>query len=441
LEATAFLKRFWHHVRWKSVTELLSRAISLIFIFMTTHLLGDQGYGAFSLPLAWAGLWALTLDWGTQHLLIRELGEQKSPWTLIPQAMQLKLLATLTFGVGLALSARSLPQIPGHALAAAGLWSIAQSWNDSLFALLNAYERFQAEAVYRNLMRFVLLLPQVLVLYFVREVWTLLWVSALTQSVLTLIFYGHVLWQLRSAFQSPAALPWSTLLRFRVKPLLTLWRSGLAFWWFNVAWLVYLKLDLVMLPSLLTASPLPGVNPLQTLGWYQGAIRCYEVVALMGYILSMSLYPLWVRLPQEKRPGFWLRLNGWLWPASLGVALMSYALAPVGLPLLLGATFQPAIGLFQILSLSLPFVIFNQIALHILSVQHRQQLTAMAATLCLILNGLLNFYFIPHYAATAAAWSTVAADILLSGLLFSVSLLPPRTPAGLPAHISAQKQT
>lgn len=408
---------------------------------MTTHLLGDQGYGAFSLPLAWAGLWALTLDWGTQHLLIRELGENKSPWVLIPQAMQLKLFATLTFCVGLALSAQSLPQIPVHALAAAGLWSIAQSWNDSLFALLNAYERFQAEAIYRNAMRFVLLLPQLLVLYFVREVWTLLWVSALTQSLLTLFFYGHVLWRLRSVFHSPDALPWSSLLRFRRKPLLALWRAGLAFWWFNVAWLVYLKLDLVMLPSLLTTSPLPGVNPLQTLGWYQGAIRCYEVIALMGHILSMSLYPLWVRLPQAQRPGFWLRINGWLWPTSVGVALVGYGLAPVGLPLLLGPTFQPAIGLFQILSLSLPFVIFNQIALHILSVQHRQRLTAIAATLCLLLNGTLNFYFIPRYAATAAAWSTVAADILLSVLLFSVSLLAPRTPAAPTKHTSAQRQT
>lgn len=408
---------------------------------MTTHLLGDQGYGAFSLPIAWAGLWALTLDWGTQHLLIRELGENKSPWILLPLAMQLKGFATLTFCVGLALSLPWLPQIPVHALAAAGLWSIAQSWNDSLFALLNAYERFQAEAVYRNLMRFLLLLPQLLVLYFVREVWTLLWVSAITQSILTLGFYGHVLWKLRVSFTLPEAPPWRSLVRFQAKPLFQLWRSGLAFWWFNMAWLVYLKLDLVMLPSLLTTSPLPGVNPLQTLGWYQGAIRCYEVVALMGYILSMSLYPLWVRLPQAQRQGFWLRINAWLWPFSGGVAILSYILAPIGLPLLLGSTFQPAIGLFQILSLSLPFVIFNQIALHILSAQHHQRLTAIAATLCLALNGALNFYFIPRYAATAAAWSTVAADILLSLLLLSFSLLAPRTPADPPIHTFAQKQT
>lgn len=441
MEAPAFLKRFWHHVRWKSVTELLSRAISLVFIFMTTHLLGDQGYGAFSLPIAWAGLWALTLDWGTQHLLIRELGERKSPWKLLPLAFQLKVLATLTFCVGLALTARWIPQVPTHALAAAGLWAIAQSWNDGLFALLNAYERFQAEAVYRNLMRFLLLLPQLLVLYFVREVWTLLWVSAITQSILTLGFYGHVLWKLRTVIYSPPAQDRSSLWRIKPKPLLKLWRSGLAFWWFNVAWLVYLKLDLVMLPSLLTASPLPGANPLQTLGWYQGAIRCYEVIALMGYILSMSLYPLWVRLPQTQRQRFWWRLNLWLWPCSASVALLSYVLAPAGLPLLLGPTFQPAIGLFRILSISLPFVIFNQIALHMLSVQHRQHLTAIAASVCLVLNGVLNFYFIPYYAASAAAWSTVAADILLSLLLLSFSLLPPRTPADPPTHTSAQKQT
>lgn len=428
-------------MRWKSVTELLSRAISLVFIFVTTHLLGDQGYGAFSLPLAWAGLWALTLDWGTQHLLIRELGENKSPWLLIPQAMQLKVFATLTFCGGLALSAQSLPLVPMQALAAAGLWSIAQSWNDSLFALLNAYERFQAEALYRNTMRLVLLLPQLLVLYLTREVWTLLWVSALTQSALTLLFYGHVLWKLRKRFASPEAPPVSAMLTFRLKPLLNLWRAGLPFWWFNVAWLVYLKLDLVMLPGLMTPSPSSDVTPLQTLGWYQGAIRCYEVVALMGHILSMSLYPLWVRLPQPQRPGFWLRINGWLWPASIGIALIAYGLAPVGLPLLLGSSFAPATPLFRVLSLSLPFVIFNQIALHILSVQHRQHLTAIAASACLLLNGGLNLYFIPRYAATAAAWSTVAADITLSVLLFSVSLLAPRTPADPPTHTFAQTQT
>lgn len=418
MQAQHFLQRLGSHVRWKSVTELLSRAISLIFIFVCARTLGDAGYGAFSLPLAWAGLWAMTLDWGTQHLLIRELGEQKSPWRLLPQAFYLKVFASVFFALGLWLSHRWAPHIPVHALWAAGLWSIAQSWNDTLFALLNAYERFREEALYRNAMRFLLLLPQLLILALIPEVWTLLWVSALSQCALTLLLYGYFLYQLKPQIMAHTH---KGDLRPQRTALWQLWRKGLSFWWFHVAWLIYLKLDLVMLPNFLK-----GVeNPLQHLGWYQGAIRCYEIVALIGYILSMSLYPLWVRLPAAQRQMFWRKLNLYLWPGTLCVAAIAYGLAPWGLPLLLGPEFSPAIALFQVLSFSLPCVIFNQIALNVLAAQHRQQWTAWAATGGLLLNASLNAYGIPRYGASAAAWSTVIADVFLTLCFLGLSLRSP----------------
>lgn len=427
MRTATFAQRLLTHLRWKSVAELLSRAISLIFIFVTARTLGDTGYGAFSLPLAWAGLWAITLDWGTQHLLIRELGENASPWQLLPAAFYLKVLASLCFALGLGLSSYWAPQIPFHALAAAGLWSIAQSWNDSLFALLNAYEQFKAEALYRNGMRFVLLLPQLAILYWAPDVWTLLWVSAITQALLSVGVYGWVLRRVLRQNLPPnaqvnAQAQHKSLLAPHFQRIYALWRRGLSFWWFHVAWLMYLKLDLVMLPNFLSSAT--ETSALQTLGWYQGAIRCYEIVALVGYILSMSLYPLWVRMEPTARQQFWKRLNRWLWPATLVIAVLAYVVAPLGVPLLLGQAFTPTIGLFRILSLSLPFVIFNQIALNVLAAQHRQYYTAWAASLGLFINGALNAYAIPRYGATAAAWSTVVADLCLSLCFLVLSFWP-----------------
>ncbi len=372
----------------------------------------------------------MTLDWGTQHLLIRELGEQKSPWLLLPQAFYLKIIACFIFGVGLWLSRPWAPHIPVHALWAAGLWSIAQSWNDTLFALLNAYERFREEAIYRNAMRFVLLIPQLVILYLFAEVWTLLWVSALTQCALTLLLYGYLLYRLRPQFKALAS---RKVLRPQRAALWQLWRRGLSFWWFHVAWLIYLKLDLVMIPNLLN----PTEDPLKTLGWYQGAIRCYEIVALIGYILSMSLYPLWVRLPATQRQVFWRKLNLYLWPGTVCIAAIAYGLAPWGLPLLLGAEFMPAIALFQVLSFSLPCVIFNQIALNVLAAQHRQQWTAWAATGGLLLNAGLNLYGIPRYGASAAAWSTVIADVFLTLCFLALSLRPTRLSSPAPGTPAA----
>ena len=410
--------RLWSALGWKAVAELLSRVFGFIFLFYSARQLGDAGFGAYALPLAWGGLWALVLDWGTHQYLIRALAEGADPEVVLPSAARLKVLSSLCFLTGMALTGWYLPELNSSHLMAAALWLMAQSWNDAGFSLLNAYERFKAEAIYRNGLRFGLLLPQLLVLTFFPRVDVLLWSSALVQIVLCLGFWGALMapyaGRLRQrcggqlAHEGPSTL--SALLR--------LWREGLGFWWTNVAWLVYLKLDLVMLPRLWAGTG----SLLAVVGWYQGAVRLYEVLALGGYIVGQALYPRWVKMPLPQRQHAWRRLLLFFWPLAAAFALLAYGLAPTFVPLLLGASFVPAVALLQVLCLSLPFVMFNQIALPYVAVHHRQGRGALITAGCVLLNAGLNAWGIPRYGATAAAWSTVAADLALSlGLLALMS--------------------
>ncbi len=425
-----------HHLRWKSVAELLSRALSFVFIFCTARVLGAAGYGAYSLPLAWGGIWILTLDWGTHHLLIREIGEGRSLRHLLPPALLLKGIASLVFVLGMTATAWLTPELPASMMAAAILWTFALSWNDGIFALLNAHERFQAEALYRNGMRFLLLLVQLPVLFFYRDVDVLLWASALTQMGLSLALTLRLLWPHRrgmeAAFQKRMA-SHKALYKTLWKPAFLLWKKGLSFWLTSVAWLIYLKLDLVMLPHFLDSKGLQDSrvqDPLAWLGLYQGSVRLYEVAALGGFILSMSLYPLWVKWDETKRQQVWRRLNLYLWPVMLLMTPVAYFMAPRGVPLLLGPEFTEAVELFQILSLSLPFVVFNQTAFSFFAARHQQHLTALITTVCLLVNGILNAVLIPAQGAAGAAYSTLIADAVLTLGFIGVQYVPiRRTPA------------
>lgn len=398
-----FLKK----LGWKTLAEVGSRALSLLFFVALARLLGESAFGSYSIPLALAGLLAIFLDWGSNALMIRELARapEQAP-RLVFQVLALKLLASTSFGLALLITYLTLASPPPASwLLAAGVIWLGQAWLETLCAWLNAGQRFATEARLRLSYRLGVLLPQMLVLLLQHSshpkqalVGPLLAAAAWSQ--LLLLPLG---WRLLQRFQLRLQVNWQGFGQ--------LFQQGWGFWLANVSWLLYLKLDLAMLPLL--------GRPAAELGHYQAAVRFYELLGLVGYLVSMTLFPQLAQLALQPS-AFWQavrRYRPWALGAGVALATLGALLSPWLLPLLLGPGFAPAGQLLALLSLSAPFVLLNQIGFNLLGALGLQNRMALATALCLLLNACLNLWSIPHYGAWGAAASTLAADSLLCLLI------------------------
>lgn len=411
------LQRFLTHLGWKTLAELGTRVIGLLFFIWLARQLGDADYGRYTYPLALAALWAVLLDGGQNALMIRDLGRQDfASGPFLRRVLGIKVIASCLFLSFFSVSCWLTDySIPLSWLVAAAVFVLGQAWLDSLAAALNSQHLFQLEARLKIMQRLLLLIPQALVLIFSPQIPLLLGVAAIAQSA-TVLFA----WLLaRSALASSEKLAIET--ESAVPSYGYLLRTGLGFWLANIAWLLYLKVDLVMLPLL--------GRPLVELGWYQAAIRSYEIFALVGYLVSAALFPLVAARFKHNRPPRSLLLKRWsqLGLLALGLGAVAHLLAPDLLVWALGQSYQPAGQSLAILTLSIPFVFMNQIGFNLLAALNRQGSVAIATSLCLALNICLNSFWIPVSGQFGAAWSTVLADILL-WLLISYYLLSQNSP-------------
>lgn len=419
------LRRFVAQLGWKTLAELGTRVIGILFFIWVARQLGDTDYGRYSYPLALAGLWAVLLDWGQNALMVRDLGRQDfSRFPFLRRVLTLKLSASSLFLVCFVLACWfSAQALPFSWLVAAALFVLGQAWLDTLAAALNSQHLFQLEARLKIMQRLLVLIPQAMVLIIKPQIGLLLGVAAIAQLCSVLLA-----WLLaRPALSDCARLPIAEPLQASAPSELSapgygyLLRTGMGFWLANIAWLLYLKVDLVMLPGL--------GRPLVELGWYQAAIRAYEMFALAGYLVSAALFPLLAARFKQSHPPAALLLKAWsqLALVALGLGFLAWFCAPMALVWALGPGFEPAGQSLAILSLSIPFVFMNQIGFNLLAALNRQSRVAIATSLCLALNICLNSFWIPASGQLGAAWSTVLADILL-WLLISYFLLSQNSP-------------
>lgn len=391
-------RRLLGHFGWKTLAEALSRGLSLLFLILLARRLGDTQYGLYSLPLASAGLFAVMLDPGSHGLLIRELARRpEREASLLAAVVGLRVVFSLGFLLLLLSSWLWLTVSPWRLLAA-GCMLLGQSWIDTQVAWLNGRQAFRDEARLRFWLKLGLLLPQMGVLLLAPSIDGLLWAGALAH----LAWLPVLGWRLA---------PTLAKARFNLAEFTWLLREGLGFWLANLSWLLYAKLDLVMLPWLGRAAA--------ELGWYQAAVRFYELLSLPGFLLSVAAYP---SLAQAHQPEQWRRQSVRLlrFELILGclMAVTGSAVARL-LPWLLGPDFTPTVAALEWMCLSIPAVCLNLGLFTLLGAAGKQRLTAWATGLSLACNAGLNLWLIPRSGYLGAAISTLVADLLLSALLWA----------------------
>ncbi len=392
---TSLSRRLGRNIRFKLLAEAISRIFGLIFFLVLARTLGDQAYGRYAFPLAFAGLFLYFADCGLNTLLIRQLAQardQRAHYVrhLIPLKAGLSLFTLiLTLLVaGLCGLTRELALIFW-----ATLITLAQSWLDTLSAVYNGLEQIEREVALRLNNRLLTLGATLALLSWSHDIEGLL-------RGLALAWLVSLLWEWR-VLKSVTASPWQS--RFAWQML----RDSLPFWLGGLFALLYFRLDIAMLYQL--------GRPAAEVGWYQAVVKLLDLLILLPNLLMSAIYPVLASARDQtaRLVSQCLRICALVVPPiMLGGAL----LAPEMIPFLLGPTFAPAVQAWQMLLWSLLCIAFNHVCLYALAAVHRNSLLVWSNACGLVLNVVLNLWWIPRSGYLGASLSTVLTEIVVCAL-------------------------
>jgi O-antigen/teichoic acid export membrane protein len=113
-----------------------------------------------------------------------------------------------------------------------------------------------------------------------------------------------------------------------------------------------------------------------------------------------------------------------LYAAGVGglLALAALATASFILPLLFGPAYASSAPVLQVLYLAVPALYANMIGGLVARSLDLERTAVAWMALCVLLNVALNAVAIPLWGPLGAAWSSVASQTLLAGLLLRLNL-------------------
>lgn len=179
----------------------------------------------------------------------------------------------------------------------------------------------------------------------------------------------------------------------------------------NLVVVLFMKIDLVLLDVLSN----PG-----ELGKYVSAARISELWYAIPTVISVAMLPGLIQKKKISRNAYlaalekWLRLSFWL---SLGIALLVTCTAHIIIPFLYGEGYAAASRMLMIHVWAGIPVFLSIVIVQYLFVEGEYTIYLYSNLSGLIVNAGINFFVIPVYGGTGAAIATVAAYIMVYGML------------------------
>lgn len=154
----------------------------------------------------------------------------------------------------------------------------------------------------------------------------------------------------------------------------------------------------------------------EAVGLYGASYRIFEVLTLGAAYFSNAVLPLISKLAtldKEKLLEVYQKSFVLLLILGVGVAVVNYLLAPLGIAIIAGPKFAGSVDALRILSLALVVAYFNHLNGYTLIALGKQWYSFAIAIAALAINIILNIIFIPIYSYNAAAFITFVTEGLI----------------------------
>jgi len=391
------VRKIGKNLVFKTLTELIGRALSFVFYIALARWLGEVAFGAFSLLYSVTAVVVFLVDPGLNTLLIRQT--PRDPDFLHESAgaiLGLKLVLTV-FTVAFA-SAYGV--MAGYDYVMVGLLGLmgAQMAGFALTeyasAIFQSMERMQMETLLMGVSKISVTGCAI----------AALWLGAgleITLIVMTCSQVAMTVWALawtagKGAPLSPRldVAAWKGLLK-RSAPL-----AAITF--FTIA---YYRADVAMAPFL-------GLS-LQKIGWYSAGIKILDVVLAIPTLFMASAFPTLSGKAKSCYPDFrkWMNMAlGFLGVSGIMVGGSIAFFSPEIVATLFGQRFSPASGPLLWLGVAACAIFIRHGLVYALIIDGKFRTAAIIVAWALPLNVTMNLVLIPLYGLNGAAVAKCLTD-------------------------------
>jgi O-antigen/teichoic acid export membrane protein len=398
-------KRYFTNMSWMFGGRIFSLLISFFIGAWVARYLGPENYGVLSYALAFVGIFGFVSSLGVDGILNRELiqtPERRDE--LLGTAFRLKLIGgVIAFCLSIiGVLLFKLDPIIKILVALYSLSFILQSIN-----VINIY--FNAEVKSKNIVSAILvatIISSVLKIIVMLLGWGVIWIVIITvldlvwQGIGFLIAYHNFGLKIKN---------WKFDKELARNILKNSWPLILA----SAAWLVYMKIDQVMIGAMLGN---------YKVGVYAAAVKLVEIWYFVPGIICTALLPAIINAKKTDEIVYKKRLNNLyflMFFISVIMAIIVTFLAKPIILILFGNGYLESVGILRIYIWSSIGIFLTYAVIQYLMSENLVKNIFWLNLLTMIINIILNLIFIPAFGIIGSAWATFISYLVVPlGVLF-----------------------
>jgi len=404
---------FWQRVRnhfiivknsfWLIGSEFVAKLVLFGVVVLLARYLGAEGYGRLQFALSFASVFALVMDLGFNTLTNRELAREKEKYDLfVPNVSFVKLglfvVSLIVMTAFLLLTDRSFEVIVLCILAVC--YYLFSSFIEFYKSVFQAFEKMQLNA-FSRLLYCALLFSGLLLLMNKKAGVLAIMLGYLGANFITFLFTLFLLLRYIRPFSlkiSPAFIK-------------TMFKMVFPFMILYIAAIINFRVDTIMISYLLSDA---------AVGLYALAVNIIMAAAFIPAFCCAAAYPSLSRFGISSPRKLFLMFKGMLWIMLLIGALGAVVVLLLAKPLVLvvfGSQFIDSVPVLQILAasffLSGGVLLMGYTAIAI----DRQAFYTKVVVMSVLINVVLNYFFISWHGIKGAAIATVIAQLISFAVL------------------------
>ena len=384
---------------YKLVGEIGARLLSTVFLLVMARIVGIADFGVYSTAFAFATVFSILIDLGTNPLVTREIARypDKRPRIIasvnalkfMTSAVMLGCLWIVTVAVGLPAEKAQLVHWLGWVV-------IGTAFTEYLSAVFTGLEQMGMEAVLKIVGKGVVITAALVTLLMTRQMFPAIQVMAVFSIVS--IGVGILLVRTRlGAFGFHLDGPYLRHLLARSMPIFGSW-----------AFLILYGSQGILVLNFFKISD-------HAIGLFALAAKILDVVKVLPVLLASTFFPSLSRQAHLSRSAFQRRARELIRYAAVGFPLLAmggYAAAPLLLQALYGPTYQEAVPVLRLLLVGFLPMAFNLILLHVLIALDKEKESFFASALLCLSNLVLSAAWVPSFGMLGACYALIASEIL-----------------------------
>lgn len=393
------LARAGRNLVFKSVGEAFALASFLVLFVIAARILGAEQYGRYNYAASLTALALIIMDMGLNTLFVRDVARRRELLSVyggtilvLKTVLGLCVLAGLALFLGLGSASLEDLQLVLAVAVVQILWNLAEVG----IAGLNAVERMDQEAVLKTISRMTALALVSGFLFFGWGLWGLVAGLGLANALAACLALGLLRRQA----------PFKT--NFKADFLAPLVKESLPMAVTSVFIMIYSRVDMVLLQMMGRAYT--------EIGWYAAAVRVIDGVGIVPALVARALLPVFSSLAGgdikdlQRLYTQGMRLLVFLGlPAAVGLVAVRHEVAVV----IFGPQYEPTAQVFLWFGPMVALFFINFLQLNVLTALRLQRLAALATGICLVVNVVLDFWWIPVHGYMGAGAATFCTELIL----------------------------